>query len=112
MAFPPLPAPPPPAQAPEQKGIPQAGPSPLLCCEHSASHTASSDYQRVQLVLQFLVGPLGSCVAVLQPAEEYKADPWVKIPPSCGILSKSFSSQDFSFLIRINALQRLFQADV
>lgn len=36
-------------------------------------------YQRVQLVLQLLVGPLGSCVAVLQPVEEYKADPWVKV---------------------------------
>lgn len=59
-------------------------------------------YQRVQLVLQLLVGPLGSCVAVLQPVEEYKADPWARIPVPSSDPAQPFPDMgELRFLIRI-----------
>lgn len=49
--------------------------SPWLCCSTVPTKLLfPAQYQCVQLVLQLLVGPLGSCVAVLQPTEEHKAE--------------------------------------
>lgn len=56
-------------------GTPLASPGPLLCCSTvPVKLPIPAQYQRMQLVLQLLVSPLGSCVAVLQPTEGYKAE--------------------------------------
>lgn len=56
-------------------GTPLASPGPLLRCSTvPVKLPIPGQYQHMQLVLQLLVSPLGSCVAVLQPTEGYKAE--------------------------------------